>query len=177
MEVGRLSRRLEGEFRPGHFRGVATVVCKLFAMARPERAYFGQKDAQQALVVRRLNQDLNLGVEVVVCPTVRERDGLAMSSRNAYLSPQERRAARVLSRALCRAQELFRRGERDAHRLRREMARIVAREPLARPDYISVADAETLEELTTIQGPALASLAVRIGRARLIDNVVLGEGN
>jgi pantoate--beta-alanine ligase len=174
VDVGALGRRLEGEFRPGHFRGVATVVCKLFTIMRPDEAYFGQKDAQQTLVIRRLNADLNLGVDVVVCPSVREADGLAMSSRNAYLNPEERRAATCLFRALSAAQTRLNGGERDADVLREAMVRVLRKEPLARPDYVSVSDAETLEELARVDGPAVALLAVRIGNTRLIDNVALG---
>jgi pantoate--beta-alanine ligase len=175
--TGPLTERLDGTARPGHFRGVATVVLKLFNIVQPQRAYFGRKDAQQLQVIRRMVADLDLPVEIVSCPTVREPDGLALSSRNTYLSPQERQAATVLWRALSRTQELFQQGERDAEALRRAIARVIASEPMARPDYISVADAETLEELTTIEGPALASLAVRIGATRLIDNMTLAVGS
>ena len=170
VEVGRLADRVEGKARPGHFRGVATVVCKLLAITRPDRAYFGQKDAQQCLVVKKLNSDLNLGAEIVVVPTVREADGLALSSRNSYLSPEERRAATVLHRALALAQDL---GSSDAQRVRGQMRELIEREPLAEIDYVSVADAETLDELDEVSGPALVSLAVRIGGTRLIDNVTL----
>jgi len=170
---GPLVTRLEGAVRPGHFRGVTTVVARLFRIVRPQRAYFGQKDAQQLCVIRQMVRDLALPVEIVPCPTLREPDGLAMSSRNSYLSPQERKAATVLWRTLFRAKELFRAGERDAEALRQEMTRVIAQEPLAQADYISVADSETLEELVTIDRPALASLAVRIGSTRLIDNVAL----
>ncbi len=175
VDVERLASRLEGESRPGHFRGVATVVTKLFTIVRPDRAYFGQKDAQQAQVIRRINADLNLGVEPVVMPTIREPDGLAMSSRNAYLNPQEREAALVLYRSLCLAQEMFANGVASASQIRAAMRELIQAEPLARIDYVSIADTETLEELDTMQAPALASLAVRIGRARLIDNMVLGN--
>ena len=174
ISVERTSAPLEGEARPGHFRGVATVVCKLFNMVRPDRAYFGQKDAQQLQVIRRMNADLNLGVEVTAMPTVREPDGLAMSSRNAYLSPAERRAAPVLHDSLRAALELYDDGVRQAAALREAMNRVLAAEPLAEPDYVSVADPDTLAELELVDGPALASLAVRIGTTRLIDNVVLG---
>ena len=173
ISVERTSASLEGEARPGHFRGVATVVCKLFNMVRPDRAYFGQKDAQQLQVIRRMNADLNLGVEVTAMPTVREPDGLAMSSRNAYLSPDERRAAPVLYAALQAAQELYDDGVRQAPAIREAMQRVLAAEPLAQPEYVSVADPDTLAELELVDGPALASLAVRIGTTRLIDNVVL----
>ncbi|MEX1252968.1 MAG: pantoate--beta-alanine ligase [Dehalococcoidia bacterium] len=173
VEVDGLTDVLEGAHRPGHFRGVTTVVAKLFAIVQPTRAYFGQKDAQQLLVVRRMARDLRLDVEVVGLPIVREPDGLAMSSRNAYLSPAEREAALGLSRALRRAGELFGAGERDAERLRQAMRSLIGEEPLAQVDYVSVADGETLRELERIGRPALASLAVRIGATRLIDNVTL----
>jgi len=173
VQVEKLTRRLEGAHRPGHFRGVATVVTKLFNVVQPHRAYFGQKDAQQLAVIRRLARDLDLPVEVVGLPTVREPDGLAMSSRNMYLSPKERQAAAVLYRSLEAAQELWRSGVRDAARIRGRMNEVLADEPLARIDYVSVADADTLEELETVDRPALASLAVRIGKTRLIDNVTL----
>jgi len=159
--------------RPGHFRGVATVVCKLFAITSPHRAYFGQKDAQQTLVIRRMTLDLNLPVEIVVCPIVREPDGLAMSSRNVYLNPEERRAATVLFRALRAAQERFAAGERNGDALRAAMRAVIDAEPLARADYVSVADLDDLHELETVTSRALASLAVRIGTTRLIDNCVL----
>ena len=175
VSVERTAARLEGESRPGHFRGVATVVCKLFNIVRPDRAYFGQKDAQQLQVIRRMNADLNLGVELMAMPTVREADGLAMSSRNAYLTPEQRSAAVVLYAALRAAQALYDAGERQAAALREAMQRALAAEPLASPDYVSVADPDTLAELERIEGAALASLAVRIGSTRLIDNVTLGE--
>ncbi len=171
VDVGRIAERLENAARPGHFRGVATVVCKLLAIARPDKAYFGQKDAQQSLVVERLNADLNLGAEIVVVPTVREPDGLALSSRNAYLGPEERKAATVLYRSLLLARNL---GSTDAEETRGRMRALIESEPLAQVDYVSVADASTLEELDRISGAALVSLAVRIGKVRLIDNVLLG---
>jgi pantoate--beta-alanine ligase len=174
VEVGKLAQVLEGASRPGHFRGVATVVAKLFNIVQPHRAYFGQKDAQQLAVIRRLTRDLDLPVEVVGLPTVREPDGLAMSSRNALLLPEERKAALVLYRSLEAAQELWRSGVRDASLIRQRMGELLAAEPLARVDYVSVADAETLDELETVDRPALVSLAVRIGKTRLIDNVGLG---
>ena len=170
VDVGRIGDRLECASRPGHFRGVATVVCKLLAIVRPDRAYFGQKDAQQNLVVRQLAVDLNLGAEIVVCPTVREADGLALSSRNAYLGPGQREAATVLYRALRLAGDL---GESSAEGVRRRMRTLIQAEPLATIDYVSVADPETLEELNEIAGTALVSLAVRIGKARLIDNLTI----
>jgi pantoate--beta-alanine ligase len=173
VEVGTITRRLEGRARPGHFRGVATVVCKLFNIVQPRRAYFGEKDAQQLRVVRKMVRDLNLPVEIVPVPTVREADGLALSSRNVYLSPAERQQALALSAALRLAQELVARGERRASVIRARMRRRIRQEPDARIDYVSVADAETLEELTVVDRPALVSLAVRIGTTRLIDNVVV----
>ena len=173
IDVGRIGERLEGEHRAGHFHGVATVVCKLLTVVRPDRAYFGQKDAQQCLVVKRLNDDLNLGTEIVVCPTVRDTDGLALSSRNVYLSAIERDAALSLNRSLRLAQELHRQGETDAANIRQRMRQLITESPLATIDYISIADADNLTELETIDRPALVSLAVRIGKTRLIDNVVI----
>lgn len=173
VSVEKLSQGLEGAARPGHFRGVTTVVAKLFNGMLPDKAYFGQKDAQQAAVIRRMVQDLNFPIEIVVCPTVREPDGLAMSSRNVYLTPEERKAATVLFRALSAAEQAYRRGERRAELLRQTVRRVVSAEPLARLQYVSCADYETLEELETVQGKALLSLAVYIGQTRLIDNFVL----
>ncbi len=173
VDVGSTADRLEGSSRPGHFRGVATVVCKLLSMVRPDRAYFGQKDAQQCLVIKRLSADLNLGAEIVAVHTVRDHDGLALSSRNAYLGPEERKAALVLYRSLCLARERWDRGDADAEDVRRQMRNMIEREPSASIDYVSIADGETLEELDTVRTPALVSLAVRIGETRLIDNVVL----
>ncbi len=170
VDVGRIAERLEGEARPGHFRGVATVVCKLLSIVRPDRAYFGSKDAQQGVVIQRLNADLDLGAEIVMCPTVREHDGLALSSRNAYLDAEERRAATVLYRALSLARSM---GRGPAGAVRAAMSDVLDAEPLASVDYVSVADAATLEELDVIDRPALVSLAVRIGSTRLIDNIVI----
>jgi pantoate--beta-alanine ligase len=175
VEVEGITDVLEGAHRPGHFRGVTTVVAKLFNIVQPARAYFGRKDAQQLAVVRKMVRDLRRDIEIVGLPIVREPDGLAMSSRNAYLAPEERAAALVLSRALNKAEELFAAGERDAEALRRAMRELIGAEPLARVDYVSVADPETLRELDRIDSGALASLAVRIGRTRLIDNVTLGR--
>ncbi len=173
VEVGDVTEMLEGWHRPGHFRGVATVVAKLLNIVRPHRAYFARKDAQQLVVVRRMVRDLRLDLEIVPVPTVREPDGLAMSSRNVLLAPAERESALVLSRALCRVEELFADGERDGERLREAMRHVIAQEPLARVDYVSVADAETLREVDLVEAPVLASLAVSIGAVRLIDNVTL----
>jgi pantoate--beta-alanine ligase len=174
--VEEVTRPLEGRARPGHFRGVATVVCKLFMIFQPQRAYFGQKDAQQVVVVRRMVQDLNIPLQVVVCPTVRESDGLAMSSRNQYLSGQERKAAGVLFRALQQAQRSYQAGEREADVLRAQMSQTLQTEPLVSEEYVSVAHPETLEELHSVDQDALLSLAVRTGRTRLIDNFVLEAG-
>jgi len=173
VEVGKVTERLEGASRPGHFRGVATVVAKLFNIVQPNRAYFGQKDAQQAVVIRKMVADLNMNIEIVTLPTVREPDGLAISSRNIYLSPEERQAAVVLYQALCLAQKLWSQGETNAQTIRQQMTDLIQKEPLATIDYVSVADTETLDELDTVKSPALVSLAVRIGKTRLIDNLVV----
>jgi len=173
VDVEGVSERLEGASRPGHFKGVATVVAKLFNIVKPNRAYFGQKDAQQVIVIKRMVADLNMVIEIVVVPTVRESDGLAMSSRNIYLSLEERKAATILFRALTLARQLKLDGEKDAGKIRRQMTSLIQKEPLAQIDYVSIADAETLEELNLIDGPGLASLAVRIGKTRLIDNMPL----
>jgi len=173
VDVEKVTERLEGASRPGHFRGVATVVAKLFNIVQPTRAYFGQKDAQQAAVIKRMVADLNLGMEIVVVSTVRESDGLAMSSRNVYLSPEERQAATILFRALTLARQLRQGGEKDAEKIRRQMASLIKKEPLAQIDYVSIADAGTLEELDLVDRPALASLAVKVGKTRLIDNIPL----
>jgi pantoate--beta-alanine ligase len=173
VDVEKVTERLEGASRPGHFRGVATVVAKLFNIVQPTRAYFGQKDAQQVVVIKRMVADLDMGIEVVVVSTVRESDGLAMSSRNIYLSPKERQAATVLFKALTLARQLGQGGEKDAEKIRRQMTSHIQKEPLAQIDYVSIADAETLEELNLLDRPAVASLAVRIGKTRLIDNMPL----
>jgi pantoate--beta-alanine ligase len=173
VEVGSVSQPLEGARRPGHFRGVATVVLKLLAIFQPDRAYFGEKDAQQLAVIRRMVQDLDLSVEIRGCPIVREADGLAFSSRNRRLTPAERQAAPVLFRALSAARDRFLAGERNGDALRRTIADVLAREPLARADYVSVADPETLKEQSRVQSPLLLSLAVSFGSTRLIDNLRL----
>jgi pantoate--beta-alanine ligase len=173
VHVGAVSRPLEGAARPGHFDGVATVVAVLFNLVGAERAYFGQKDAQQLLVIRQMARDLAISTEVIAHPTVREPDGLAMSSRNVHLSPAERAAAPVLRRALLAAREAWINGERSAETLRTRMRAELSEEPLAQPDYVSVADASTLRELATADRPALLSMAVRFGATRLIDNELL----
>ena len=175
VDVGPVAERLEGTERPGHFRGVATVVAKLFNIVCPDRAYFGQKDGQQTVVVRKLVRDLDMGLEIVVCPTVREEDGLAMSSRNIRLTPEQRRAATIIYRALSRGEELWASGETDARRLTAVVVEALESEPLLDAiDYVSVADAETLEELAAVPGRAMVSTAVRMGSLRLIDNVMIG---
>lgn len=173
VEVERLTDIMCGRSRPGHFRGVATVVTKLFNIVQPDRAYFGQKDAQQALVIKRMVRDLNMPVDIRVMPIVREEDGLAMSSRNVYLSPEERQSALVLIKSLRRAEEMVRDGERSADRIKEAIRETIGSEQRARIDYVEVVDAEELKPLETIQGKALAAVAVFIGNARLIDNVIL----
>jgi len=173
VEVSKITKHLEGAARPGHFRGVATVVAKLFNIVQPSRAYFGQKDAQQSIVIRKMVADLNMNLEIITIPTVREADGLAMSSRNIYLNSEQRQAATVLYQALSLAKQLWSHGEKDAERIRQQMLTLVQRQPLTDIDYVSIADNETLDELDTVSPPALVSLAVRIGKTRLIDNVVL----
>ena len=174
VEVEAITKPLEGSMRPGHFRGVTTVVAKLFNGVQPHKAYFGQKDAQQAAVIRQMVRDLNFPIEIVVCPIVREPDGLAMSSRNVYLDPEQRKAATVLFRSLNTAKDLYETGERDAEKIRGKMKEVLASEPLAEMQYVSCADYDTLEELDEIKGKALLSMAVYLGKTRLIDNFVLG---
>lgn len=175
VEVEQVSLPLEGAQRPGHFRGVTTVVSKLFNAVQPQKAYFGQKDAQQAAVIRQMTRDLNFPIDIVVCPIVREPDGLAMSSRNVYLIPDERKAATVLHRALAAARSAYEKGERRAEALRQAMKDVLGLEPLAQTQYVSCADFETLEELQErVTGKALLSMAVYFGRTRLIDNEVIG---
>ena len=174
VEPGALAERLEGMVRPGHFRGVATVVTKLFNVVHPDRAYFGQKDGQQLAVIRQLVRDLNLGIEIVAVPTVRDADGLALSSRNAYLTAEQRKAAPVIYQSLARIEDLWRGGLNDAKSLRSAARKLLEEEPLVdEVDYVSVADAETLEEMDQIQVRAMVSVAVRMGRTRLIDNIIL----
>ncbi|GBC92762.1 Pantothenate synthetase [bacterium HR15] len=173
VRVKQLSQPLCGRSRPGHFEGVATVVLKLFNIVTPDRAYFGEKDYQQLRIIQQMVRDLNLPVEIVPCPTVRESDGLAMSSRNAYLSPEERQAATVLYRSLMWAQQQVQTGERDPLRIQRGVYEMLTREPLAQIDYVELVDAETLEPVSRIERPTLLALAVYFGKARLIDNTVL----
>ena len=175
IDVGEIGDRLEGAVRHGHFRGVATVVAKLFGIVRPDRAYFGQKDGQQTVVVRQLVQDLNLGPEIVVVPTVREPDGLALSSRNAYLTPEQRLAAPAVYRALSALEARWRSGERGVSQLQAAALTVLRAEPLvASVDYVAVVDVGTFNEVDPVAGQAMALTAVRLGPVRLIDNVVLG---
>jgi pantoate--beta-alanine ligase len=174
VSVGALAKPLEGAARPGHFDGVATVVAILFDLIAADHAYFGQKDAQQVMVIRQMARDLAIGTEVIACPTVREPDGLALSSRNVHLSPAERSAAPVIHRALLAARGRWEAGEQSAEALRRVMRETLASEPLAVADYVSVADARTLAELERIDAPALISMAASFGSTRLIDNELVG---
>jgi len=173
VDVGEIAAKLEGASRPDHFRGVSTVVCKLLTIVRPDKVYFGQKDAQQCLVIKRLNADLNLGAEVVVIPTIRDSDGLALSSRNAYLRDGDRESALTLSRSLNLASEMHQSEILNAKKISAQMRNLIESEPRTSVDYISISDAETLDELDIIDRPALVSLAVRIGDVRLIDNTLL----
>ncbi len=173
IEVGTVTERLEGASRPGHFRGVATVVAKLFNIVQPSKAYFGQKDAQQLIVIKKMVADFNMNLGIVTVPSERESDGLAMSSRNTYLTPEQRQTAVVLYQALSLAQQLWLQGEKDTGSLRGQMIDLIQQQPLADIDYVSIADAETLDELDTLNPPVLVSLAVKIGKTRLIDNIVL----
>ncbi|MGD8454798.1 MAG: pantoate--beta-alanine ligase [Anaerolineales bacterium] len=173
VEVEKVTKPLEGARRPGHFRGVTTVVAKLFTAVQPHKAYFGQKDAQQVAVIQQMTRDLNFPIEIVVCPTVREEDGLAMSSRNVKLDEAERKAAIVLYRALQAAKKVYEGGERDGKTLRRVMEKTIQGEPLAKMQYVSCADRITLVELDEVREGALLSMAVYVGGTRLIDNMVL----
>jgi pantoate--beta-alanine ligase len=173
VNVEGLGDRLEGRFRPGHFRGVTTVVLKLLEIVAPQFAYFGRKDAQQLRIIRQMADDLALDAEIVSGPIVRESDGLALSSRNAYLAPGERRAATALHRALDAARQAIAAGEHDALRLVQAMRAVLAAEPLAAPDYAEIVDADSFESVTAVRGTCLALLAVRIGTTRLIDNMLI----
>jgi len=173
VNVDELTEPLEGAMRPGHFRGVATVVAKLFNAVQPQKAYFGQKDAQQAAVIRQMSRDLDFPIETVVCPTLREPDGLAMSSRNVYLLPDERKAAAALSRGLAKAKKVFEAGERDANHLKKVVLDTLETEPLIKVQYVSCAHPDTLQEFEGVVDRGLLSLAVHIGKTRLIDNIVL----
>lgn len=176
VEVTEVSQGLCGANRPGHFRGVATVVLKLFNIVAADRAYFGEKDAQQLRVIRRMAADLNLDLEIIGCPIVREKDGLAMSSRNVYLNDQERQAALVLQRALQTAKQLIENGERDSQVVNRRMQDVFGKEPLATIDYIEIVSGETLESLTVLTGEVLIAVAAKVGKTRLIDNMAIQIG-
>jgi pantoate--beta-alanine ligase len=173
IDVFKVTDRLEGAIRPGHFRGVATVVTKLFNIVEPARTYFGQKDVQQCIVVKKMIADLNMNLEMIIVPTVREHDGLAMSSRNVYLSPEERQQAPVLYKALSTAHVMWSEGERNAEKLRLAMIDLIKQKPLGKIEYISIANALTLRELEKADSPAVISLAVKFGKTRLIDNILL----
>jgi pantoate--beta-alanine ligase len=173
VDLEGITDRMCGRSRPGHFKGVATVVTKLFNIVQPDRAYFGQKDAQQAAVIKKLVRELNMNVEITVCPIVRDKDGLALSSRNVYLNSEERKAALVLSSSLFKAERLINDGERDAYRIRSFIEKEINGEPLADIDYVTVVDAGTLEEIKQLKGAILAAVAVRFGKTRLIDNIVV----
>jgi pantoate--beta-alanine ligase len=174
VTVDNLTKPLEGDSRPTHFRGVTTIVTKLFNIVQPSNAYFGQKDAQQALVIKKMATDLNMNLKVVVCPTVREPDGLAMSSRNVYLTPEQKKSAPVLYKSLMLAKDLYAIGERNTAVILEQMITLIQKEPLANIDYISINDTETLAVLITIKKSALVSMVVRFGNTRLIDNIILG---
>lgn len=173
VDVEQVTRPLEGAARPGHFRGVTTVVAKLFNVFQPHRAYFGQKDAQQAVVIKRMVKDLNLDLEIIVCPIVREADGLAMSSRNSRLSPEARQQATCLYQALVAAEDTFLAGQRNAGQLRATMLAVIEGADMAQVDYVSVTQPDTLEELEVVEDRALLSLAVFVDEIRLIDNLVV----
>lgn len=175
VNVEEITLPLCGKSRPTHFRGVTTVVCKLFCIAAPDRAYFGQKDAQQLIVIKQMVRDLNLDIKIVPCPIVREADGLAKSSRNVYLNEEERRQALVLSQALTLAHDLYKNGERNAENLRQAMIEKIQSAPLANIDYVELVDLESLQSVQTVATPVLAALAVKFGTTRLIDNIILGQ--
>jgi len=174
VEVRGVTAKLEGKSRPTHFQGVTTVCNKLFNIVKPDRAYFGQKDAQQAIVIQKMVAELNMNLDIVVCPTVRESDGLAMSSRNTYLEKEERISAVVLYKSLCLAKDMYEKGERDAAVIKQAMHSLISGVAAAKIDYISIADVVTLDEVDVIRGKVLVSLAVRLGKPRLIDNIILG---
>lgn len=177
VEVQKLGERLEGQHRPGHFRGVSTIIVKLFNLIHPDRAYFGEKDAQQLLVIKKLADDLNTGVEIISIPTVRNSDGLALSSRNKHLNPNEFDAAPIIYKALNSGKNMIKNGESKCSVIRSKMASIISKSTVAKIEYLSIADRETLEELETVDGPVLISTAVRIGKVRLIDNVSVPGSN
>ncbi len=173
VETKGITDVLEGAIRPGHFKGVTTIVNKLFNIVMPTKAYFGQKDAQQVAVIKKMVKDLNMNLEIVVCPTIREPDGLAMSSRNTYLNPEQRKGAAVLYKALMKAKSMAEEGEKSVAEIRQAMTALINKEPLANIEYISFADNETLKEIHHVKPPVLVSMAVKFGKTRLIDNIVL----
>jgi pantoate--beta-alanine ligase len=173
VDVEKVTDRLEGAARPGHFRGVATIVNKLFNIVQPDKAYFGQKDAQQCAVIKKMVKDLDMPLEIIIVPTVRELDGLAMSSRNVYLTPDMRRQAPVLNQSLKLAEKLWKQGETSAAKVRQAMTDLIQQQPLAKIEYIDIADADTLEEQQTIKRGTLISMVVRFGNTRLLDNLIL----
>ena len=173
MEVEELSQKLEGASRPGHFKGVCTIVAKLFNLVQPDFAIFGQKDAQQAIIIKKMTEDLNFPVRIIVSPTVREKDGLACSSRNSYLYPEERTQAKVLYQALKLGEKLIKAGEKSPKKIVNKMRELINKEKLARIDYIALIDTEKLESVKIIKGEILLSLAVKFGKTRLIDNLKL----
>jgi pantoate--beta-alanine ligase len=173
VNIDKITQELEGAIRPGHFRGVTTVVAKLFNIVQPDMAVFGQKDAQQAVVLKKMVDDLNYGIRMIIAPTVRERDGLAISSRNVYLSKEERKQAEVLYQALRQAKEMIKKGERKTSKIISKMRTSIKKQPLADIDYIAITDANSLELLDKLKGEILISLAVRFGKTRLIDNLKL----
>ncbi len=173
VEMQKVSEGLCGKTRPTHFRGVCTVVCKLFHIVTPDRAYFGQKDAQQMAVIRRMVRDLNMDIEIVGCPIIREKDGLAKSSRNTYLNEEERKAALVLSKAIFYGEDMMKNGERDAETIVTAMRRLIEAEPMAKIDYVEMVDADSIEPLTRAEGRVLTAVAVYIGSTRLIDNFIM----
>jgi len=173
INVEGITETLCGLSRPGHFRGVATVVAKLLNIVRPHKAFFGQKDYQQSVVIKRMVKDLNMDTDIVVLPTVREPDGLAMSSRNSYLSKEERKSATILYKALMMASDMVKTGERDSKKICSEMRRMISKEPLANIDYIAITDPDSLQDIAEIKGKTLIALAVRIGNTRLIDNILI----
>ncbi len=177
VTVERVAAPLEGASRPGHFRGVATIVAKLFHIVQPDRAYFGRKDAQQCAVIKQMVRDLNLPVEIVVCPIVREPDGLALSSRNAYLSAEERQAALILHRSLCHARDLILGGERDTEKITGQMRQFIAAEPRAHVDYVEAVDPDSFRPRVRLEGATLIALAVRLGSTRLIDNLLVEDSS
>ncbi len=176
VDVKKLSEPLCGKFRPGHFRGVATVCAKLFNIVTPDIAYFGQKDAQQAIVIKRMVADLNMPLKIVVCPTVREKNGLAMSSRNQYLTPQQRKDAAHIYKSLQKCRQMIKQGETNAKKIATEMRKILRQIPSSKIQYISIVDAETLQSIYKITGKVLAAVAVKIGPTRLIDNILIDTG-